>query len=692
MRRALNIYRGGSTPVPVQYIQATGGIEITYGNRKIHIFETTANFTVTQGSTTEQLDVFVLGGGAGGGNGYGGIGGGGGGSGGYRLTQQLISAGVYPAGIGSGGLGSPANTPDTNGTNGQNSTFNGLTAVGGGGGNTVDNPTSNSGGSAGGAAWNGVSGSATSGQGNIGGICTRPTSIYGGGGGGADQPGTDSVPTGGGNGGDGILTAIAGVLAYYGGGGGGGGYDSVSQGFGGLGGGGRGGLGPSHPGANGVANMGAGGGGGIENDGPGGDGSEGIVVVSYQFMASCYPDLNNVSLTSYLIEVGTSGYSTFQSNNQKVVQNSNGIFVAYIRTADATYQNQTWRLKQSTDDGATFITLFDDDSHYSAPCIETDSENNLYIISPIGEFDSVFYKFLATDYTTPAVTTTLVGLSHDKYSMALDEANDRIYFTSNSNKFVALDLDGNIVTGPYTFTQDGPIAVAEYPNLQLDNVGNLYCGWTTHYTTNPGKLYWNISWLVSRDFGVTWEKADGTPITLPVVVDSTGPCDQITRYIEQGKDTWLSSFIFANDRLHALYYLHDDDGTYQQIYTRIHPTTGEVEIRTIQPLVCNPIIAGLDGFFIRDTWGSFMSPDTLRVITTTNNTDLVSGISTDNGVTWRRNKVINTNPPTGWRIYASCGFRQLVDGTKAYGVFTHQNPATNPITGSGDTYFIKMEI
>lgn len=683
-------FKSGAGGINYQYPIISGGTEITSGNRKIHIFNTSGNLTVTQGSDNVPISVLVLGGGGGGGNGYGGLGGGGGGAGGLIQTSTYISDGVYPIVIGTGGAGSAAGAPDTNGTNGQNSTFNGLTAVGGGGGNSFDNPTSGSGGSAGGAAWNGVSGSATSGQGNAGGVKTAGAN--GGGGGGAGFAGANGDATGGGNGGDGLEIDIAGVLSYYGGGGGAANWNLAGdRGIGGEGGGGRGGYGPDHDGADGLDNTGGGGGGGYDNDGSGGNGGSGIVVISYEFMESCYGNLNDVDLTSYLVETNTIGYSTFQSNNQKVVHNANGIFLAYGRTANAGYTTQTWRLSKSIDGGQTFSSLYNDDSATSAPCMETDSAGNLYLIAPFGITDAKFYKFLASDYTTPSVTTTLVGLTQEKYSMALDEANDRIYFTSNSNKFVALDLDGAIVTGPYTFTQNGPIAVAEYPNLQLDDDGNLYCAWTTHDASPT--IYWNISWLVSRDFGVTWEKADGTPITLPVIVDSTGPCDQITRTIEQGKTTWLSSFMFANERLHAWYYLEDDDGSQQQVYVRIHPTTGAIEIRTIQPLVCNPTIAGLDGFFVRNTYGTFASPDVLRIITTSENRYIVSGISEDNGVTWRRNKILDMNPAVDNRVYSCGGFRQLVGGTTAYGAFTIQDLAFgSPATGSGETYFIKMEI
>lgn len=668
-------------------ITATGGTIITDENRRIHIITANDTFEITELLAPVTINYLMVAGGGGGGNGYGGLGGGGGGAGGVISGSFSAAVGTWPIVIGGGGNGAAAGAADTNGSNGQNTTFNSLTAIGGGGGNSYDNPTSGSGGSAGGAAWNGVSGSATSGQGNVGGV--KVSGANGGGGGGSDAAGEDGTTAGGGNGGDGILSTIAGISAYYAGGGGGAIYDGASLGLGGAGGGGRGAYGPSHDGVDGTANTGGGGGGGYRNDGNGGDGGSGIAIISYEFMDSCYANLNDVDLTSYLVETNTIGYSTFQSNNQKVVENANGIFLAYGRSANAAYTTQTWRLSKSLDGGQTFTSLYNDDSAYSAPCMETDSAGNLYLIAPFGITDAKFYKFLSSDYTTPSVTTTLTGLSQEKYSMALDEANDRIYFVSRSNKFVALDLDGVVVTSPYTLTQAGPYGNAEYPNLQLDDDGNLYCAWTTAYN---GSDYWNISWMVSRDLGLTWEKADGTPITLPVMVDSTGPCDQITRYLDLGKTTFLSSFIFANERLHALYYLKDGSD-YQQVYVRIHPTTGAVEIRTIQPLVCDPDVAGLDGFFVRNTYGTFASPDDLRVITTTGNRYIVSGISEDNGVTWKRNKVLDMNPDTGWRVYSCGGFRQLVDGTTAYGAFTLQDlDFGSPATGSGETYFIKMEI
>lgn len=678
----------------LSFIEATGGTIITDGNYKIHIFNSNDNFVITQAPEGATFEYLIVAGGGGGGNGYGGVGAGGGGGGGYITSTASAAIGTFPVVIGGGGNGSPANTPDTNGTNGQNSTFYSLTAIGGGGGNSFDAASSSNGGSSGGAGFGSLIGTATAGQGNIGGAVNG---ARGGGGGGGGAVGDAGGASNGGNGGNGVTSDISGVIGYYGAGGGGAPTDgSATLGLGGLGGGGRAGA-TGGSGSNATVNTGSGGGAGQGNTGAGGNGGSGTVIVRYQYMASCYPSLNNADLTSYLVDDNTIGYSTFQSNNQKVASNANGVFFTYLVTSNGVpYSNQGWWLARTTDGGQSFTNLYNGASTASAPCLETDSSNNLYLIVPTTGSDATFYKFLSTDYTTPSVTTTLTGLAQEKYSMALDEANNKIYFASKSNKFVVLNMAGAVIVAPYTFTQNGTdiltssfSLVAEYPNLQLDDVGNLYCAWTT---AGGPSTYWNILWMVSRDFGVTWQKADGTNLPLPITVNSTGT-NQISNRIDNGKTVFLSSFAYANERLHVMYYMNDGANGQKQIYQRINPTTGAIEVRTVQPLVCNPTIAGLDGFFVKPVaYGTFASPSVLYFVTSSENRYVVSSVSLDNGVTWKRTKTLDMNPATGWRVYSVGGFRNLVGGNTAYGAFTVQDIANTPLNGSGETYFIKLDV
>ena len=217
----------------------------------------------------------VAGGGGGGGNGPGD---GGGGAGGliYNSAYQLSSATALTVTVGAGG---PRNTQ------GNNSVFGSLTAIGGGyGGEYVvtGNPAGGNGGSGGGGTARGFSnpgGSGTAGQGFNGGYGRVGSIDGGGGGGGASQVGQDGVSNvSGGDGGNGQTYSISGTSTTYAGGGGGGCDASGAGGNGGTGGGGEGdnSIGGNNATA-GTSNTGGGGGGGTGTN----TGGTGIVIVRY---------------------------------------------------------------------------------------------------------------------------------------------------------------------------------------------------------------------------------------------------------------------------------------------------------------------------------------------------------------------------------------------------------------------------
>jgi len=243
------------------------------------------------GNVLTTIDVLVV---AGGGGGGGDVGGGGGAGGVVHRTNYSVTPGRnYSVIVGAGGLGQLAF--GINPTNGANSTFDTITAIGGGHGGSYGAFTGASGGSGGGSAGSFSlaiisSGTGVPGQGNEGGLGTITSVPYAsGGGGGAGGPGFPGDPSrGGGFGGPGVANSISGTATFYGGGGGGGGgtdTGSDGRGFGGIGGGG---TGAARAGAynvntsfkDGVANTGGGGGGtgGWNNAGNGGSG---IVIIRY---------------------------------------------------------------------------------------------------------------------------------------------------------------------------------------------------------------------------------------------------------------------------------------------------------------------------------------------------------------------------------------------------------------------------
>lgn len=228
----------------------------------------------------------VVAGGAGGGYG----GGGGGGAGGYLESSSylLVPGLTYSVTVGSGGVGGTADPGAGSATNGNNSSFGSITAIGGGfGGRSVGG--GGSGGSGGGAgAWgNGATtaGTGTAGQGNAGGNNGYPTTNVspwaGGGGGGAGSAGTAPPVAGtGGSGGNGLSSSITGTSVTRAGGGGGGVTAAGGiAGAAGLGGGGIGSNGSLAPGA-GSTNTGGGGGSGAGvTNLNGAAGGSGVVII-----------------------------------------------------------------------------------------------------------------------------------------------------------------------------------------------------------------------------------------------------------------------------------------------------------------------------------------------------------------------------------------------------------------------------
>ena len=251
-------------------ILCTGGTVTYFDNRVIHTFTSDGTFDCSA-ADAKTVNALIVGGGGGGGKPGSFAGGGGGGGGFVEVASRAISADDYAIDVGLGGDSSvDYNSP---GSNGENSSFDGIVALGGGGGGTLYSINGVSGGSGGGGAGPGSSaGAASTTQGNPGGVGLAGSA---GGGGGAGEPGHDATLVGGtapygGNGGDGLPSLISGASVYYAGGGGGNGQNT--DGLGGLGGG-----GDTGPAAAGTPNTG----GGAGTSSSGVTGGSGIVIISY---------------------------------------------------------------------------------------------------------------------------------------------------------------------------------------------------------------------------------------------------------------------------------------------------------------------------------------------------------------------------------------------------------------------------
>jgi len=246
-----NLYcrvRDGATNVGGTSITATGGTITTFGNYKVHTFNSSGtSFTITSGSGN--LEVLVIGGGGGGGGSnpsYSTSGGGGGG--GLVYNPFFVgNPGAYSVTVGAGGTAGNSSSGGTGGS----SSFSTITAAGGAGAALGPAGDNGLGGASGGGTGKGANGGGN--QGGAGGNGT-PSTIYNG------------------------------STIYYGGGGGGG-AGNIGGGAGGAGGGGAGGWDGHTAGYAGTANTG-GGGGGSRNNGLGGAGGSGIVIVRYLISSS----------------------------------------------------------------------------------------------------------------------------------------------------------------------------------------------------------------------------------------------------------------------------------------------------------------------------------------------------------------------------------------------------------------------
>lgn len=151
-------FRGGTD---VGFIEATGGSTADSGDYRYHTFTSDGSFEVTNAPSNKTVDYLLVAGGGGGSTG------GGGGGGVLIVSGGSITRGTYPITIGAGGALSGSTA-----TNGEDTTFNGKTAIGGGGGgNTLPGGKNGAAGGCGGGA------GATGGAGGAG---LQPTSMDGG--------------------------------------------------------------------------------------------------------------------------------------------------------------------------------------------------------------------------------------------------------------------------------------------------------------------------------------------------------------------------------------------------------------------------------------------------------------------------------------------------------------------------------
>jgi len=399
-------------------------------------------------------------------------------------------------------------------------------------------------------------------------------------------------------------------------------------------------------------------------------------------VASCTQasELAKIELTC--VDSDAIGYATFQSYNQKVISNRRGIFMTHIRTRNEAYMAQQWRLSWSRDGGRKFETLYEATHATNPPLLETDDEDNVYLIRPdFADGHAYLYRFAsAKDFREPAITR-IPGGSAGKFNMALDRNRRQIYYFAHNNTFHRISMDGTVLTST-NLLAGGKNAVLQYPLLFLDAQGTLHAAWTTQ--KNGVYLYWDIHYLQSPDGGLSWRTMRAAPVSLPAIADENGPADRITLDDEFEFHTWLESFFVRSGKAHFLYLAQTKSP--RQHYVRYDLKTAKREV-DLQPQFRGSQleIRNLDGFFATR---AMESKATIYAVSHDANASRLACLaSDDDGNTWHDFAVSGqvTN------AYSIGGCREVTRDGHIIGSFTEQMPVSANTIASSKVYFFKVQ-
>ncbi|MBT3200053.1 MAG: hypothetical protein HN350_09065 [Phycisphaerales bacterium] len=361
------------------------------------------------------------------------------------------------------------------------------------------------------------------------------------------------------------------------------------------------------------------------------------------------------------------GFATFQSHNQKLVSNANGIFMTYLKEDNEKdpVKPNVWRLMRSIDGGKTFTVAYEGRNGCRAPCIETDRAGNLYLAHPDygtkakrkREFH--FYRFSAAGkYKTPGISIFPDVGCASKYAMAHDAKHKRFYIATQYGQLLTVGENGKLLSKRSVLNARGPKGCTQYPLLQVDRTGKLHHAWTTVQRGKP--VYWDIHYMLSPD-GAAWFNLKRKKLKTPIVPDNTGPTLRVSLDDEFEPNTWLSNFMARDGKVHFIYHARTKPS--RQHYMRYDIASGRRDIHLQSRFKGETItLAGVSGFFASES----ARPQSTLYCVIQQRGHIAALASNDNGKTWRD----HAKSKTAYRPYALGGAREITADGHIIGSFT----------------------
>ena len=299
------------------------------------------------------------------------------------------------------------------------------------------------------------------------------------------------------------------------------------------------------------------------------------------------------TVMTWVADVSTSAYGTFGSHNQRVVETPGGIYLTYQVNEQGSDHNGDWKLARSQDQGATWTEV------YSAagtrpPAVVADNAGNVHLVTSDPSSDKMhLYSFSGSSLVAHHDYS---GIRCDaKFTALYDPTWNNVYVGTQYGRFLAIWLNTFGIMHDYQVFQDqdnqSPYACAQYPQLALDNSGNIHFATTTSNLADT-HVYRNILHVFASpqpNGSLAWFRiarpgeTGAQGVVTPIRPDENGDALEINDYDERGQpgsvSVHLSGFIAKGDFVHFFYtVVREGIPEWRTHYKRINRQTGAVDV------------------------------------------------------------------------------------------------------------------